>query len=278
MTDWDTLARELDAWQEAGLRPTFWWRDDDATKPTPSLKELIGMANKHVVPLFLAVIPSPAQSSLQRLLMNQPFVSVLQHGFSHHNYSPRGKPLSELAGQRPVNQMIKDIKKGQSKLRSMFPGTQLDVLVPPWGRISEELISALRPAGFTGLSMGGDTLSKSVPGLRRVDVHVDIVNWRTPVAKAHAIASRTVGFLGLRYPSYHEFVGLANAVDQVVQHLKRRRTGEVNTNTPTGLMTHHLAHDERCWEFIDSFLTRTCERPSVHWMNAEELFGVDDQP
>ena len=44
MTGWDALARELDAWGEAGAVATLWWRDDDAVADTPTLRRLLSLA------------------------------------------------------------------------------------------------------------------------------------------------------------------------------------------------------------------------------------------
>ena len=86
--------------------------------------------------------------------------------------------------------------------------------------------------------------------MRQTNVHVDIIDWQ--------------GTRG--------FVGSVAALEQVVRHLRRRRTGEVDADEPTGLMTHHGFHDEGCWRFIDEFLRRTRAHPVVRWLDAKDAF------
>lgn len=45
---WDRLAAELDRWDAAGRRATFWWRDDDAVAPTPALDACLKAAVAHL--------------------------------------------------------------------------------------------------------------------------------------------------------------------------------------------------------------------------------------
>ena len=80
--------------------------------------------------------------------------------------------------------------------------------------------------------------------------HVDIVAWRTSRA----------------------FVGLEQAIEQVLAHLRARRTGVVDGAEPTGLMTHHLFHDPACWQFCRDMLCATKEHPAVVWLSSREVF------
>ena len=66
--DWPGLSAELDAWAAAGRTATFWWRDDDATAPTPELGRLLRLAGAHGAPLALAVIPAEAGPALAEAL------------------------------------------------------------------------------------------------------------------------------------------------------------------------------------------------------------------
>ncbi len=48
----------------------------------------------------------------------------------------------------------------------------------------------------------------------------------------------------------------------------------VDPDEPTGLLTHHLEHDEPCWAFIDRLLEETRGHPAVRWLSAEEIFAA----
>jgi hypothetical protein len=54
--------------------------------------------------------------------------------------------------------------------------------------------------------------------------------------------------------------------------LRARRTGEADFDEPTGLLTHHLAHDEAAWAFVDGFLAALRRHPAVALVDAGTLF------
>ena len=58
------VKQELRIWREQGLVLPIWWRDDDATEPTPALDRLLGLAASLGAPLHLAVVPEPAGPDL----------------------------------------------------------------------------------------------------------------------------------------------------------------------------------------------------------------------
>jgi hypothetical protein len=55
--------------------------------------------------------------------------------------------------------------------------------------------------------------------------------------------------------------------------LAARREGGVDPDEPTGLLTHHLAHDEPGWVFLKELAERLGSRPGLRWLSAEEAFG-----
>ena len=103
MTGWSDLRDELAAWQNLGRTATLWWRDDDAVAPTPALERLLELADKHGVPLALAVVSAQATEALAtRLDGCGDHVCVLQHGFAHANHAPEGEKSMELGAHRPA--------------------------------------------------------------------------------------------------------------------------------------------------------------------------------
>src|SRR5438874_477384 len=55
--NWRALDEELARLRDAGRTAEFWWRDDDATAPTPPLRQLLTLAEATGVPVALAVVP-----------------------------------------------------------------------------------------------------------------------------------------------------------------------------------------------------------------------------
>jgi len=247
MTDWPDLDRELDAWRQNGKSATFWWRDDDATHPTGPLSRLLDLAGGNDAPLALAVIPHTAKPGLHDLLKNRPGISVLQHGFAHINHAPEGEKKTELGAHRGPDQVVGELTRGLNALREY--DALHAVLVPPWNRIDDSILPLLPAIGYKGIStFGRPRAVGALPGLACINAHADIIDWH--------------GSRG--------FVGTGPALGQVIGHLAARRTAKVDSDEPTGLLTHHLLHDDGCWRFIEDFLDRVGIHEGARLINISE--------
>ena len=243
---WDALARELDLWGAEGRTATFWWRDDDATVPTPALAALRAAAGG--IPIALAVIPAGATLELAGELRNWPAASVLQHGLAHANHETPPTKKTELGAARPARHVTADLARGWELLAPFDP---LPVLVPPWNRISPDLIGRLPALGYVGLStFTPRSRPFPVPGLLQVNTHVDLIDWR--------------GGGG--------FAGTDGVIAAAIRHLYARRSGAADPDEPTGLLTHHLVHDAACQEFLERFTAATCQHPAARWQDARDIF------
>ena len=246
--NWLDLRDELDAWHDAGRTASLWWRDDDATAPTPSLDRLAGLAREHAVTVGLAVIPALAEPSLVSWLESER-AEVLQHGWAHRNHAADGRKRAELGAHRAPDVAAAELSKGFAKLRELAGTRFLPVLVPPWNRIDEAVISTLPSVGFRGLSTFGlRPAAQAAPGIGQTNCHVDVVDWR--------------GGRG--------FVGRDRAIAAVVAHLAARRERSADPAEPTGLLTHHAVHEESTWTFIDRFVALTRRHPAVRWLKPSE--------
>ena len=248
MSSWADLDAELVRWRAAGKTPTFWWRDDDAVTDSAALQRLLALRAALGVPLALAVIPAEADAALAARVADH--TAVLQHGYAHRNHASESGPKSELGADRTLDAIALDLSRGWDRLRSLFGGRPLPVMVPPWNRIAPAVKARLPQWGYRGLSTfkprGGGT------PLIEVNSHVDIVDWG-----------------GAR-----DFVGVERALDDAVAHLMLRRTGGCDGAEPTGLLTHHLAHDDSCWEFVRDFVSRTRRHVGARWLDARDIFAA----
>ena len=251
---WQGLRVELDGWAALGRTATLWWRDDDATAPTPELTRLLALQAQHNVPLALAVIPQDATDELARQLDRQAERTiapvVLQHGYAHQNHAASGEKSMELGGHRPTSYILAELATGQQRLQK-FPGS-LPVLVPPWNRLAPHLLPLLPEIGFAGISAFGPRGEQPrLTGLARTNAHIDIIDWR--------------GGRG--------FIGTATAIERLVINLHRRRSGLSDGDEPTGLLTHHLDHTPAHWDFIDQLLRHTLSHPAARWVSAADQFS-----
>ncbi|MFO1118719.1 MAG: hypothetical protein U1E38_00805 [Rhodospirillales bacterium] len=72
-------------------------------------------------------------------------------------------------------------------------------------------------------TLGARATAVPTPGVRQTNVHVDLIDWQG-----------TGGFRG---------DGLV--LDQILAHLRARRSGQADRDEPTGVMSHHSFHDSR---------------------------------
>jgi hypothetical protein len=249
MTGWDELAQELDRWEAAGKRAALWWRDDDATAPTPELDRLLALRRRHNLPLALAVIPAEAGPALAERLRGETDITILQHGYAHLNHAPAGAKKCELTDTRPMATMLAELAAGKTRLAN-WAGF-LPVLVPPWNRIAPALVPLLAVEGFRGLS-GFGTRGAAPAGLGIGNTHLDPVAWRAGGG----------------------FVGLEPMLRVAIEALEARRSGRLDPTEPIGLLTHHRAQVETVWDFVAEYLLRTRGHPGACWLAAREVFGV----
>ena len=249
MSNWTAVFDELDLWSEAGKTAKFWWRDDDAVTTTPQLSRLLDLQDQASVPLTLAVIPAFADAKLGQIAKEAKQLSIALHGYSHTNHAPKDEKKRELGLHRDSNIVLGQLKDGSQKLTELFPGTYNSALVPPWNRIDQELIANLPALGLSVLStfQPRSTLNP-VPGLTQVNCHLDPIDWH---------GSRSL-------------VSLEKILAITLDLLKWQRTGTIDADEPLGLLTHHLVHDDAIWSFVDNFVKKLKNHPSVNFVNGLE--------
>ncbi|MBV9824923.1 MAG: polysaccharide deacetylase family protein [Alphaproteobacteria bacterium] len=243
---WADLVEELDRWAATGNIATFWWRDDDAVRPTASLADMLRLAAG--TPIGLAVIPALAQPELAAALPST--VTVLQHGWRHVNHAVAGKKSEYPPGRSPVL-VAAEIGAGMALQRSQFGTRALPIFVPPWNRIAAEFLPLLRALGLTKVS--GMTSRQVLPGTVSsviLDVHVDLTAWRQD----------------------RGFVGTEPALGEIVRRLGAARQAQ-HYGEPLGILTHHLIMDDLTRGFLDRLLSVTRRHPGVLWAAPTELMA-----
>ncbi len=244
---WRALGEEIARWNDAGRVPEFWLRDDDAVDSDAAIERLLRLCAPGI-PIALAVIPRDASESFLARL--PPVVHVLQHGYDHRNRAASGEKKTEFAAGEPGEEALARLAAGRARLRELSGGRFLPVLVPPWNRLPASLAGSLPAAGLRGLSRyGARAGAEAAPGVRQVNTHVDLIDWRG----------------GRGFAGAEAVLGLAT------RHLRARRLGTADPAEPTGWLTHHACHDEPAWTFLARLFdfTRTA---GVRWRSALELF------
>ena len=251
MSSWNDLIAELDHWAEAGQDAVFWWRDDDAVQPTPALERLLTVQRDVGVPIAVAVIPENAEPALSDILSGIN-VDILQHGYAHRNYRDSSAKKSELCADRALWDIARELATGRGRLFDIFgEDCWIEAIVPPWNRIDASVTALLPGLGYRGIStFEARTHAEPVPGLTAVNTHIDIIDWR--------------GDRG--------FAGNEAGLSAAIAHLVAKREGAADAGEATGLLTHHLTHDQGSWDFISEFINLTISHPAAFWSTARDLF------
>lgn len=240
------LTDHLDWFAERGKKVRFWWRDDDAIEPTDDLDRLLLIANTHKVDVALAVIPKDATEALAVRLANEPHALVLQHGWQHKNFQRKdlGEKAAELGTRRDPDELLGQLAQGRDRLKALFGDKFIPAMVPPWNRITPEISRRLPSIGITGLS----TFTwHNFPRAGQVQSHVDMIKWKKD----------------------RRFIGWESARLRLDLQLCRRRT---NPSEPLGILSHHLAHDEGCFEFLQELLATAAHHDGSEWPRIQNLF------
>jgi hypothetical protein len=243
---WRELEEELARWRDAGRVADFWWRDDDATLPSSALQQLLQLSKSRGVPLALAVVPLDTVAELFQGLE----AAVLMHGTDHRNRAGPGEKKTEFAAAEPEAEAIARLAVARERLARQAGASFLPVLAPPWNRFKRALAARLPAAGLHGLSgYGPRAAAEAAPGIRQVNTHVDIIDWR--------------GTRG--------FAGEDAALRAAVKHLAARRGGAADRAEPTGWLTHHALHDAAAQAFLERLFERT-RALGARWLDPVALF------
>jgi hypothetical protein len=168
------------------------------------------------------------------------------HGWSHTNHGSAARP-AQFGPERSYAELKADAARARQAYARHF-GPEPPVFVPPFGQITDELARALPSLGFAMHSNGPALLAARLARLhartallpalpwtprpsRRLDVHIDPIDWRAKTAHSLDVIER-----------------------QLVGELRLRRKRHLAPETPIGLLTHHLVHDEPIWSVCDGIL------------------------
>jgi peptidoglycan/xylan/chitin deacetylase (PgdA/CDA1 family) len=233
----------MDALDEAAHPVRFWWRDDDAGRHAPALDHLLELAARHAVPLALAVVPAWLEAATIEAIEGGTLVEVLQHGWAHESHARPGERKIELGGGEDAGRLASRLAAGRERLGHAFGARFLPVMVPPWNRIDRPVAERLPSLGFEVLSARPDVGWTGMRGLRRLDAHLDIVDWRQ-TRRVLPLAS------------------LAPALAAIVRSCPAE---------PIGILSHHLVMDDESFGALDRLLTVIMKHPKARIVRAADL-------
>ena len=220
------IGPELARWKAAGHAPVFWWRDDDARRPTPALDRLLALSTRFDAPITIAAVPDGDIAALAKACAAVPGAELAIHGFRHENRAPAGRPSGEVNDQDSLADVMSDLGAAMEAFRRA--GVPPRLFVPPWNNAHPTLKRALGLQGLR-LSCYGGMRRAAEPD--RLDAHLDVMRWKPKP----------------------RFRGTVRFLSRVRRLLAERRMSQA-WDQPLGLLTHHLDHDEPAWRFLEAFL------------------------
>lgn len=243
-TVFDELIELLQVRAAAESPVRFWLRDDDAVHPSQPLEQLLGLCEQFAVPLMLAVIPQNTEDKLSERLVKSSGVAVALHGWSHANYADEGEKSQELGDHRPVSDLLTELRCGINRLSEFHQSRFVPVLVPPWNRISENVVGHVHELGIKAVSVFGQDAAEQAETspVKFINAHVDIIDWK--------------GTRGGR------------PVEELVAEINAQL---LNGNSTIGVLSHHLVHDSRAWFFLEKLFAATKAHPGCSWVSIHDL-------
>lgn len=233
------LLDTLDEFAARNIVADFWLRDDDAVEPTPALDRFLDLCGEFAVASTLAVIPEPTGDALAARLEKHSDVDVAVHGWAHRNHAGPQEKKRELGLHRPLDLVLEELRQGLAKLQALHGDQCVPMLVPPWNRIDAAVVECLPDLGYKALSVYGPEEENSLPLL---NTHIDVIDWR-----------------GSRGGKDHDTLFADIAM--------RIRTAH-DSGRMTGILTHHLDHDETVWAFLRSLFEVTSSHPACRWRSS----------
>lgn len=239
--DWTPLRHALATSRSAGIDVPFWWRDDDTTQVTPALLQLAQMAGRVGLPVHLAIIPAHVNPDLATVCSDMPVIPVV-HGWSHADHSRLDEKKNEFLTPRAT--ATNDSAQALACMVKLFASDLRRMFVPPWNRVSAEVVSALPRQGYQAISTYGPRpASHAAPGLFQVNTHLDPIWWR-----------------GTR-----DLIDPDQLIDTASAHITARARGEEDRSEPFGILTHHLVHTPAIWSFVEEFAHEMLAGGAVPW-------------
>lgn len=248
MSSWSDLSTELDRWAAAGRTATFWWRDDDAVKPTEALDRLLATAGG--TPIALSVMPGLVEPALAEVVTAHPELTVVQHGWRHESHLAGGD--SEYPPGRPAAEVEREFIEGYAILRDCFGLQHVPAFTPPWHRFHPGYAGLLRLSGTIAISLIGPRPAPEIAGMKIVNVHCSPIAWTEPPG----------------------FLSDETYLQPLLAHLRGRREGRLPMDEATGIVTHHLVQNVRSHDFLRRLVAAVNGHPAARWLDLREIVGI----
>jgi hypothetical protein len=244
-----------DLFDTFGQYPSFWWRDDDLVEMTPGLERLSERSLQYRVPCLLSTIAERTSKKLSDLDHHGEILQFACHGLRHQNFERWRFRASEFGPSRSESDVANDLEAAWVAMKSVFGERALPIFVPPWNRFHPKHCEVLVKSKFRGLSSFAGNHPRIVPAaIRRFDVHVDIMDWRsTPVVLDQDV--------------------IVARLSRAFRKLSPSKLFRPNAPLkPIGILTHHRVMNDAAWSIMDE-LFESLFQLGVRPESPRRLFG-----
>lgn len=250
---WDVFDQKLQEFAQQGIKVYFWFRDDDMGEPKDTAIRLMGLFERFETPITISVVPADMSEYITDFLKRCPYATVVQHGYDHINYCEEPGVKDEFPSSRKLADMEQALVKGRERLVSLFGKQFLNMFVPPWYNICDELYSRLLALGYDSVSIFGNdpVCADTFTELLRVDPLVDIIDWNTS----------------------NRFAGDVYALRQMVRQLDECLSKQ-NPYAVIGILSHHKTMGSIGFEFLENLLRRLRHNGIVYLPDMESLIRL----
>lgn len=233
------------------IEPQFFLRDDDIDVVEDSLVTLLGICQKHLVPVNLAVIPGGltnyAAAFLREQLSKRPCcIELHQHGWKHVNHEPIGKKC-EFGPSRSADEQFTDIAEGKARMDEAFGEAWMPAFTPPWNRCTDDTCRALERLDFSVLSTDRQ-LQATNYRFQQVPVTLDLYRWK----------------------GKPELRPAEEIIRSLLEQIKRGQT--------VGILLHHKVMNDEAFSFLDSLLETIGRLPRVKFHTFRSVASALAQP
>lgn len=153
---------------------SVFFRNDDLGWVFPKFDRLLALFRKHQTKLCAAAIPMSCLEQLPDGAYREfgDTLEVHSHGLTHLDFEGSGK-RAEFGPARRVESAAQDFLRAFEITHQVFGELAAPVFTPPWNRIDERLLPALRQSGFRALSVDGSPRFGSKV-IRELNVQIDL--------------------------------------------------------------------------------------------------------
>ena len=217
------------------IKVKFWFRDDDVKTNSLNTEKFTEFLLSENILYSFAAIPYFVNKELGILFSKYENINVIVHGYNHENHATAKVGKSEF----PLERLIlnsNDLSQGLKLIEENFSQHQIrKIFVPPWNNFNSQNCLDLENLGYKAISCYRNYLPLELNNLKRVDTHIDVINWK---------------------------VGKVKSIHEIFSELKSLLIEEIYS---IGFLTHHLVYFQEQVDLLSQIfhLMRSCDVKNV---------------